>query len=533
MRGKFSLGFELSTQSAKVVLLDLDSGEVVHTGKTDFDSDFPSYRTKGGVLASSASGVRHTSPFLMIEVIDRIFSDLLKNGIDLSAIACVKADAMQHCTVYANGSLADSLAGLDRSSDLLSGLKSSISRKTSPIWEDRSTADEAAILTGFLEKKGGLAKRCANRAELRFPGPQIMKWARECPGEYKETSHVLLLSAFVTSVLAGAVAPVDTGDGWGTNLNSANIRSPGWDAAILSAVNAWLAGLGLGSLTPKLGKMTHYDAPVGRVSPYFVKKYGMNPDAVVLAGTGDNPATLLGCGGGVVLSLGSSYTVNGIMKKIAQSAEQEYNVFGFIRGSAMSLSCVTNGGKLHEEFVRRYVTKSGDSELREEHWNMYSKFAGEPALSNDEKLMLPYLMDESVPVRKAGIVRDGFSETDASVNIRSLYVSQALSLKLHSNHLDRIDGICVVGGGAKDGKLRQLLADFFGCPSFTIRNPGLAAPLGCAIAAGRCALGLSYPEAVRRFVQKDGSSVLNPLESNRKVCQRLIERYADLERSHA
>jgi len=34
----------------------------------------------------------------------------------------------------------------------------------------------------------------------------------------------------------------------------------------------------------------------------------VNPDAVVLAGTGDNPATLPGCGGRLVISLGSSYS---------------------------------------------------------------------------------------------------------------------------------------------------------------------------------------------------------------------------------
>lgn len=52
-----------------------------------------------------------------------------------------------------------------------------------------------------------------------------MKWAKENPSEYKETAHIFLLSSFITSVLAGKIAPVDTGDGWGTNLNSINIKT--------------------------------------------------------------------------------------------------------------------------------------------------------------------------------------------------------------------------------------------------------------------------------------------------------------------
>jgi xylulokinase len=532
MQGRLSLGFELSTQSAKSVVLDLKTGQVVFTGKVDFDSAFPSYGTKGGVLPSSSPEIRHASPFLMIEVMDRIFQDLLKGGVRLAEIAAVKADAMQHCTVYANGSLAGTLANLADGPDLLSGLKGAISRKSSPIWEDRSTADEADVLTGLLSRKGGLVKRCANKAELRFPGPQIMKWAAENPAEYGDTDHILLLSAFVTSVLAGRIAPVDTGDGWGTNLNSSNIRSPGWDGAILSAVNGWLKARGLGPLDPKLGKMTHYDSPAGTISPYFVRKYGLTPGTVVLAGTGDNPATLLGCGGGAVLSLGSSYTVNGVMKRIPVSACGEFNVFGYTRGTVMALSCLTNGGKLHEEFLRKYAVKSGAGVLRQEHWDSYARLAGSPVLSPDERLMLPYLMPESVPVRPAGIVRDGFREDDAVANVRGLYVSQALSLRLHSCHLGRVPEICVVGGGARDRIFRQMLTDLFEAPTYVIRNADLAAPLGCAIAAGRHALKISYAEAAKRFVQKDPASVMTPSGADRKVLAGLLARYAELEKKN-
>ncbi len=138
-----------------------------------------------------------------------------------------------------------------------------------------------------------------------------------------------------------------------------------------------------------------------------------------------------------------------------------------------------------------------------------SRGRAEAILREDERLMLPYLRDESVPLRPAGIVRDGFDDQDARVNIRSLHVSQVLSLKLHSGHLSRTDALCVVGGAAQNRFLRQLIADVFDSNTYNIRHAGFAAALGCAISGARAILNVSYEEAAGRFVQID-RSVLCP-----------------------
>jgi xylulokinase len=466
---------------------------------------------------------------MMMEAVDKVFGRLVEEGVDLSAVKAVKADAMQHCSVYANRGFAPALKALSSSSSLCEQLKPAISRPTSPIWEDRTTGEQAELLTRWF-KEPGLAALCANKAELRFPGPQVMKWACESPKEYEETAHVMLLSAFVTSLLAGKVCPVDTGDGWGTNLNSMDIRKPGWNPRILKSVGSWLRDQGLKSdLAAKLGSMTHYDADCGAISPYFVRKYGLSKSVRVLAGTGDNPATLLGCGGGIVVSLGSSYTVNGAMDRIVPSASGEYNVFGYTKNRAMALSVVTNGGKVHETFLRTYLKKSSQEPLAGSDWDAYLALAGGtgPALSAGEPLLLPYLMDESVPVAKAGIVRDGFSADDASANVRGLHVSQAVSLRLHSSHLSGVKEFCVAAGGAKNPFLRQTLADLFCAPCWSIKDADYAAPLGCAISALRRAAGGSYERAAGRVVRKDESTVTQPRTGT--PVERLLERYRSLE----
>lgn len=530
----YALGMDFSTQSVKTVVLDVYNAEVVYADTFEYDTVFAYYGTEGGVLQAEHPAIQHTSPFMLIEALDLAFGRLQDNGVDVGCIRAVKIDAMQHCTVYADASFEEQVMSLDPGQHLLLQLGPSITRKTSPIWEDRSPVNEAAYLADALEEHGSIRALTGNRAELRFPAAQIMKWASESTDEYMQTVHIFLLSAFLTSILAGRVAPVDTGDGWGTNLNTIDIHHPGWSDVVLKAADDYLCSQNTGlSLQSILGEMVHYDTVLGSISPYFVRRYGINPGAIVLTGTGDNPATLLGCGGHTVISLGSSYTVNGIMKEIIPSSTGEYNVFGYTPGSAMALTVFTNGAKVNEFFLEKYIIQGTSGSEMEKKWEEYVSAAGAANVQSDEKLMLPYLMDESVPLRPCGIVREGFDENDAEVNIRSLHISQALSLRLHSSHLSQAGALCVVGGGAKNRFLKQLIADVFESKTYTIQHAGFAAPLGCAISGARAFLNISYEEAASRFVQLDGASFKGPLEENRRAIKTLLQRYETLEKDTA
>ncbi len=526
----YSIGLELSTQSAKSLVLEIESGKVEHLASQEYDICFPEYRTEGGVLVSSDGEVRHTSPFMLIQAFDLTFDRLHKDGIDLEQVRAIKVDGMQHCTVYANHRFGEALAKLDPQQDLLPQLRHTISRQTSPIWEDRSPLREATYLTESLLDQGGIESLTGNRAELRFPAAQILKWGTEHPEEMKKTGHIFLLSAFMTSILSGKISAVDTGDGWGTNLNHTDIRNPGWSLPVLDAMHRHFQDGGIRvDLTDTIGSMDHYDAPVGSVAPYFSQKYGVNPEAIVLTGTGDNPATLLGCGGETGISLGSSYTVNGPSKTVTPSPRGEYNIFGYIPGTTMALSVFTNGSKLHDHFLRRYLLQDKTGKITSEDWEAYVRAGGPFQLNEDEPLMLPYRQAESVPLRPSGILRQGFDEEDGNTNIRALSVSQVLSLRLHSSHLSNPASICVVGGSAKNSFLMQLIADVFQAEAYNIRHADFAAPLGCAVSGARHFLDLSYQDAARRYVQKDQGTVRSPNPDAPPRVIRVLDRYRLLE----
>lgn len=526
----YSLGIEFSTQSVKLVVLDLDNYSISFTDSFNYDHAFPEYNTVGGVLPSSSEEIRHTSPYMLIEAVDFAFKRLHESEIDISCIKAIKCDGMQHCTVYVNSSFGETISSLDPEQELLDQISQCISRPVSPIWEDRSTGKEAEYLTEALKMEGGIVNITGNRAELRFPASQILKWAREHPLEYKVTSNIFILSAFITSILAGRISPVDTGDGWGANLNSLDIDNPGWSNKVISVIDRYLEKEGINStVSSRLGTIDHYDADAGVINPYFSKKYRVAPDTAILTGTGDNPATLLGCGGKIVVSLGSSYTVNGVMERVAPSKNEEYNVFGYTRGKAMALSVITNGAKVHDHFLQKYILRSIDRLPAPSDWKDYIKAAGSPLLSGDERILLPYLLDESVPLKKKGIFRENFNEDSTEENIRALILSQVLSLKLHSDHLGKVKELCVVGGGARNSLMMQWIADAFGAETYTIENFAVAAPLGCAISAAVKVLKISYDEAAKKFVKKDTSSVKKPIPENVKIMKDLIKRYRELE----
>jgi xylulokinase len=528
----YSLGLEFSTQSVKMAVLDVLSAEVVYTGGFSYDSTFPHYSTSGGVLPNTDASVRHAPPLMFLEALDMAFLSLSKIGIDVFRIKAVKVDAMQHCTVYVDADFSHIVRKLDPAQSLLDQIGQCFTRKTSPIWEDRSTEREIKFLEDVLDDENEILRETGNRAELRFPASQIMKWLMGYPDEYIRTDHIFLLSAFLTSILSGKVVPVDTGDGWGTNLNTCDIHSPAWSKKMISAVSQYAGNeeyiaYVASTLAKKLGAMAHYDCPMGKISPYFAHKYGMDLNTIMLAGTGDNPAILLGCGGTSVISLGSSYTVNGVMDKIIRSKSGEYNIFGYTRGRAMALSVFTNGSKVHDYFFEKY----GYNCANDEDWKKYAAAAGSPVLSPEEPLMLPYLMDESVPLKKRGFVYDGLTDNDAKCEIRALHISQALALKKHSSHLTNAGSICLVGGGSRNHFMKQLMADVFDTRVYSLDNAVYAAPMGCAISGARYLAGLSYEEAAKKYVHTRSMDECSPAGVNAGAMECLLERYTKLEKS--
>ena len=262
--GKLFLGLDSSTQSLSAVVIDLDARKVIYEKSLNFDQALPEFKTKHGVLSNRDPLVKHSPPLLWAAALDLLFAQMKKDGVALGNILAISGSGQQHGSVYLSEKAGEVLAALDPKKSLVENLDGIFTRKTAPIWMDSSTAKECAEIR---KKLGGIkftASRTGSDTFERFTGPQIRKFYKTEPKAYDKTASIALVSSFMASLLAGKIAPIDFGDGAGTNLM--DIRRKNWNHDALKATAP--------SLSKKLPLLAPSGHVLGPVSAYFVTKYG-------------------------------------------------------------------------------------------------------------------------------------------------------------------------------------------------------------------------------------------------------------------
>jgi xylulokinase len=518
--GKLFLGLDSSTQSLSAVIIDLDARKVVYEKSLNFDQSLPQFKTKNGVLPNRDPLVKHSTPLLWAAALDLIFAQMKKEGVALGKIVAISGSGQQHGSVYLNEKTVEVLATLNPKKSLVENLEGVFSRKTSPIWMDSSTGKECAEIR---KKLGGIkftASRTGSDTFERFTGPQIRKFYKTDPKAYEKTFSIALVSSFLASLLAGKIAPIDFGDGAGTNLM--DIRKKNWNHDAVKATAP--------SLVKKLPPLAASGHVVGPVSPYFAQKYGLNPEALATVWTGDNPASVIGLGlvkpGQVAISLGTSDTFFGTMQKCQTDENGEGHVFGSPTGDYMTLICFKNGSLAREKIREQY--KIAD-------WKKFGELVASTPPGNNGGIMLPWFEAEIVPrVTRPGVRRLDLDEKDAAANCRAIFEAQMLSMRLHSQWmLVAPEQVFVTGGAAANPALLQVLADVMNCSVLRIEVSKSAA-LGAALLAAHGFLthtgkNPKWDKLVADFTKPVPGSEIQPDKKAAKIYDKLIEKFVTYE----
>jgi xylulokinase len=456
---------------------------------------------------------------MWVEALDRLFAEMKKDGVALDKIFAVAGSGQQHGSVYLNDRAGEVLAWLDPAKSLVESLKGVFARKTSPIWMDSSTSAECAEIRRKLGGIKAAAQKTGSDTFERFTGPQIRKFHKTEPEKYAKTAHVALVSSFMASILAGKIAPIDHGDGAGMNLM--DIRKREWHPDALRATAP--------GLKKKLPALAPSWTVIGPVSPYFVRRYGLNPDAQALVWSGDNPCSLVGLGlleeGMVAISLGTSYTYFGNMKRCRTDARGEGHVFGAPTGDYMTLICFKNGSLARERIRDQYGID----------WDKFNHFLSRTKPCADAGILLPWYEAEIVPrVNKPGIHRFNLDPNDAAANCRAIVEAQMMSMRLHSAWMKvKPRRILATGGGSVNVPLLQIIADVMNCPVYRI-EVGKSAALGAALIAARGWLvangqKAAWKQVVAGFADPIPGSEVHPDRKAVKVYDQLIAKYAKCE----
>ena len=478
------LGLDLSTQSLTALLIDSDKGESIKHS-INFDQELPHYQTQGGVPPSRDPAAALVDPLMWVEALDRLLLKLKK--LDLTAsIKGIGVSAQQHGSVYLNPRAANVLAGLDPNQPLHKQVQGILSRSVCPIWMDSRTGPQCAQITEALGSDHVICRLTGSVATERFAGPQIRKFYQEAPDAYAETKHIALISSFITSLLGGKLAPLDCGDGLGTNL--ADVQTRQWSSLALEATAPGLASR-LPILLPR-------DERIGRASAFLCKRYGFHPQCEVIVGTGDNPASLAGLGligdsETRAISLGTSDTYFGYTRRIIDEPRRFGHIFGAADGGCMFLLCFKNGSLARQQ-------------IKDEHnisWRDFSTILEVTAPGNNGRVMLPYFQPEITPrVLKAGVQRyGGLEPDDAEGNVRAVAEAQIMSMYLHSGWTGtRPRNIWVTAGGSANQGLLKLIAQVFGA-RVHIHDVTDSAALGAAL---RAAAVNQTDSSLRELTQK-------------------------------
>jgi xylulokinase len=383
---------------------------------------------------------------------------------------------------------------------------------------DSSTAGQCAAITRALGGASALATLTGSRAFERFTGPQIRKFFERDPAGYGRTARIHLLSSFMASLLAGADAPIEPGDGAGMNLMDIAART--WAPR---ALNATAPGL-----EAKLPALAPSWAVAGSLSPFWRERHRF-PAARVIAWSGDNPCSLIGTGlireGRIAISLGTSDTLFGFMHEPNVDPSGAGHVFGSPTGDYMSLVCFKNGS-----LARERVRDSAGLD-----WAGFSRVLRETAPGNGGRMMLPWFDAEITPeVLEPGVRRLGLDPDDGPANVRGVVEAQMMAMANHSEWMGvRVDMIHATGGAARNRDILQVMADVFGAGVWQL-EVGSSACLGAALRAWHAderAEGRHVPwdGIVAGFVEPIAGSRIEPRPSAAGLYKDLRRAYAAFE----
>lgn len=531
---QYILGIDVSTQSIKGIIIDQASQQVLDTRQYIYQQHLPQYNTLNGVHYDAESlcidSHKHSkktvsTPILML--LDAV--DLLMSNIPTDVrhyIVGISISAQQHGSVYCNNTIQSRLSTLSAKHSLSEQLHDCFTLADCPIWMDSSTDEQCHQLIQQCNGVNELSRLCGSRAYMRFTLPQIMKIRQYCPNVYQSTSHISLISSFITSVLAGKLTPIDSSDGCG--MNAINYRTGKW---LTGPQNHHIVD---GELLSKLGgEPSSAHTVVGAISPYYVNRYNMTSSCNIICGTGDNVSSMVGMNlmqsGDLGISLGTSDTLFSITNIDQYKPNCNY---GFIlrhpitNNLGMIMNVYSNGSVVRQELRDSILGKQTD-------WNKFNDVISEQHGMNYSKLMtLTYINHEITPTvtQHTGMYVYGiFDNTQPQlirhvqhVNDTTLYQLQCCAISRDQLLYSIIEGqiirlvhhavqlgcdinackrIVVTGGASNNNVILQLISDIFQCDVYVLSSNIDGAAYGAAARAQIALYGQQHQQTNHHKLQ--------------------------------
>ncbi|MDW7681271.1 MAG: FGGY family carbohydrate kinase [bacterium] len=489
MRNLFA-GIDCSTQSCKLVVIDIDDQELLFSDLVNYDNDLPQYQTQNGVMSNAAFGVSESNPLMWIDALNILFQRLKKSSVPQHEIKSISVSGQMH-----------GLVCLDEAGNL--------SRPHSKLWNDFSTQTECELLT---EAVGGLEAMIAevgNSQRTGYTASKIFHLVRHEPEIYAKTATLFLVHNYINWYLTGGknggVRVMEPGDVSGMALWHPGKRK--WSDRVVQAIAPDLAS--------KLPPLKPSDQSIGLLSAELVKKYGFSAECKIDAGCGDNMYGAVGTGnvvpGIVTISLGTSGTAYTFLEKAFIDPKGDIGAFCDSTGNHLPLLCVSNLANGYNALLEQFNFTH----------DQFSEIIKQTDPGADGKLMLPWFGGERTPdVPLATTVYLGFQ-------LDEFNPANLCRAVLDGHILNLFDGfermpvqpreIRLTGGLSRSEAWRQTIADVFETEVVPVQGEGAA--LGAALHAAwvyleECGSKVSLEHLAQPFVNLQESARKKPLPSH-------------------
>ncbi|MBK3468829.1 xylulokinase [Pseudomonas sp. MF6776] len=484
------LGIDCGTQGTKAIILDAASGQVLGQGAA------------AHTMISGANGRREQDTHQWLEAFALATRQaLLAADVDGQSILGIGVSGQQHGLVL-----------LDDEGEVLRPAK---------LWCDTETsAENDRLLTHLGGEKGSLERL----GVVIAPGYTVSKllWTKEQhPDAFARIARVLLPHDYLNYWLTGRACS-EYGDASGTGYF--NVRSRQWDLQLLRDMDP------SGRLQAALPELIDAHEAVGTILPAIAEHLGINRNALVSSGGGDNMMGAIGTGniqpGAITMSLGSSGTVYAYADAPTVSADASVATFCSSSGGWLPLICTMN------------LTNATGAirELFELDLDQFNTLVAQAPIGAEGVCMLPFLNGERVPALPHatgslhGLTLDNLTQANlcrAAIEGTTFGLRYGLDLLRHNGLQSR--SICLIGGGSKSAVWRQIVADIMDTPVICTEQSEAAA-LGAAIQAAWCKSWShghedTLADLCQRCVKLDLSSETLPNAANVAAFQQAYERY--------
>lgn len=345
---------------------------------------------------------------------------------------------------------------------------------------------------------------CGHRASASYTLEKLMWLRAHEPDIFRQTHKTLCAKDYINSRLTGVMA-TDFSDASGTNAFDLNRFA--WSEKLLS-----LAGID-GALFPDAVDSA---TVIGTLTAEAAEATGLAAGTPVAAGGGDGSAAGVGVGcvrpGSAYNCLGSSsWIALTVDKPIVDPEMRTMNWAHCVPGYLHPSGTMQTAGSSFKWLAEQLCDAEADA-AKACGGSLYARIddavAAVPPGANG-LLFLPYMLGERTPwwnseARGAfiGLHLASTREDMMRAVMEGVAMNLGLIADIFRSHVP-IEALTVIGGGARSGVWRQILADTCGCPVQTLTSRAEATSMGAAVIGGiACGLFKDF-DVVKRFVAVD------------------------------